>query len=558
MTVKNIFIFGLLNICIWMTVQAASVNFVAIPYYDISSLAKQLKTSRYSPFENPTGLYFTEGETIRVTVPDLQGYHPNLLLVDFSKPAEGEKKEKTTVFTLEQGNNEFSAPHKGLVYVSYYVEDCGKAPELELIFHTGTDNGVFNACRHTNAEWKRMLDNAVAEVIDMQGKYIHLTFDVKTLREKGSDCGVEMIRMYDYIILAQQEMLGIDQFGYRTSNRMFGRISWSGPPNANGKGVSFPRTSSIIRPADIRTSNWVIGHEFGHVNQVRPGLKWHGTTEITNNIQAAWIQYLLRPEGPFRIEHSKAPDGTGQKVYGGLFNWHFNHCVVQQKPLLYNPSTPFAPPYSDNKNPFVRLCPFWQLQVYNALTNFGKPDFYACISEIVRRTDEKDLTVGELQLNFVKNACDVMQEDLTDFFIKSGILRSVDTEIGDYGGNRHLSISREQVQKIVRYASRYAKPKSPVIHYITMNSVKAFREQLPVQGIKGKGVRVEGESCHISHDIWKNMVVFEAYQGNELQRVSMVGTGTEDNSETIAYFPKGCDRLVAVAWDGKRKDIFAL
>ena len=88
---------------------------------------------------------------------------------------------------------------------------------------------------------------------------------------------------------------------------MFARISWAGPPNANGKGVSFPRTSSIIRPEDIRNSNWVIGHEFGHVNQVRPGLKWHGTTEITNNIQAAWIQYLLRPEGPFRIEHSKAP-----------------------------------------------------------------------------------------------------------------------------------------------------------------------------------------------------------------------------------------------------------
>lgn len=158
-----------------------------------------------------------------------------------------------------------------------------------------------------------------------------------------------MIRMYDRIILWQQEMLGIDQFGYRTNNHMFARISWAGPPNANGKGVSFPRTSSIIRPEDIRNSNWVIGHEFGHVNQVRPGLKWHGTTEITNNIQAAWIQYLLRPEGPFRIEHSKAPDGTGQKVYGGLFNWHFNHCVVQQKPLLYNPRTSFTPPYSDNK-----------------------------------------------------------------------------------------------------------------------------------------------------------------------------------------------------------------
>ncbi len=64
------------------------------------------------------------------------------------------------------------------------------------------------------------------------------------------------------------------------------------------------------------------------------------------------------------------------------------------------------------------------------------------------------------------------------------MLRSVDTEIGDYGGNRHLSISQKQVEEVIRYASRYPKPKSPVIHYITMNSVKAFREQLPVQGIK--------------------------------------------------------------------------
>ncbi len=555
MTIKNIFLFVLLNICSGIVAQAAPVNFVAIPYYDIHLLARQLKTSRYSPFENPTGLYFTAGETICVTVPDLQGYQLSLLLVDFSKPAKGERKEKTTVFELKKGDNEFPASHKGLVYVSYYVKDYRKAPELELTFHTGRNNGVFNACHHTNAEWKQMLDNAVADVIDMQGKYIHLTFDVKTLREKGSDCGVEMIRMYDRIILWQQEMLGIDRFGHRTNNHMFGRISWSGPPNANVKGVSFPRTSSIIRPEDIRTSNWVIGHEFGHVNQVRPGLKWHGTTEITNNIQAAWIQYLLRPEGPFRLEHSKTSDGTGQKIHGGFFNWHFNHCIVQQKPLLYNPSVPFTP-HSDNRNPFVRLCPFWQLQIYNELTNLGRSDFYAYISEIVRRTDEQNLTVGELQLNFVRNACDVMQEDLTAFFIKCGILRAVDTEIGDYGGNRHLSISQKQVEETVRYASRYPKPKSPVMHYITMNSVKAFREQLPVQGVTGKGIRMEGESCHISHDIWKNVVVFEACQGDKLQHVSMVGTGSEDNTATIAYFPKGCDRLVAVSWDGKRTDVF--
>ena len=343
MTIKSIFILGLLNVCFGITVQATPVNFVAIPYSDINSLAKQLKTSRYSPFENPTGLYFEEGETIQVTAPDLQGYQLNLLLVDFSKPAEGEKKEKTTVFTLKTGNNKFYAPHKGLVYVSYYVKDCRKAPEQKLTFHTGINNGVFNAYQHTNDEWKRMLDSAIAEVIDMQGKYVHLTFDVKTLREKGSDCGVEMIRMYDRIILWQQEMLGIDQFGYRTNNHMFARISWAGPPNANGKGVSFPRTSSIIRPEDIRNSNWVIGHEFGHVNQVRPGLKWHGTTEITNNIQAAWIQYLLRPI-PTSIMLATTNGTNSSKLASNILNNGAR--IVTQRCSFKYPSNRFIDSYS--------------------------------------------------------------------------------------------------------------------------------------------------------------------------------------------------------------------
>ena len=73
MTIKSIFILGLLNVCFGITVQATPVNFVAIPYSDINSLAKQLKTSRYSPFENPTGLYFEEGETIQVTIESIVG-----------------------------------------------------------------------------------------------------------------------------------------------------------------------------------------------------------------------------------------------------------------------------------------------------------------------------------------------------------------------------------------------------------------------------------------------------------------------------------------------------
>lgn len=557
---QTLVVWGILLGWLFPVIAAETMPYkvVAEPYYDIDLLAKKLKTSRYNPFENPTGLYFKQGEQVKVVVEETQERKLELVIVDFSRPVEGGKKEETSRYPLRKGENIFAAKNQGLAYISYYTEDYKQAPKITCTFHSGAVNGVFDPVVHSNTDWKKMLDAAVFEVIDIKGKYVNLAFDVKSLKANCPEQGVEMINTYDQIILWQQEMMGIDQFGYRTNNHMFGRISWSGPPNANGKGVSFPNTRKIVNPESIKHSNWVIGHEFGHVNQVRPGLKWHGTTEITTNIYAAWVQYKLRPEGPLRIEHSSASDGAGEKTIGGLFNWHFNHCVVNGKPLLYNPATEFKAPWSDNKNPFVRLCPFWQLQVYNVLAGMGCPDFYAQMAEKVRKTDEKGLSAGELQLNFVKNCCDVMQEDMTSFFIHCGMLRLVDGEIGDYGGNRPMVITQAMIDKVVRYASKYPAPKSSVSYYITGNSVDAFKNRIAVKGKKGKGVQLSGNKCEISHKVWKNVVVFEAYRGGELKCVTMVGTGTVDNSSTTAVIPEGCDRLVAVAWDGKRTEVIRL
>lgn len=39
--------------------------------------------------------------------------------------------------------------------------------------------------------------------------------------------------------------------------------------------------------------------------------------------------------------------------------------------------------------------------------------------------------------------------------------------------------------------------------------------------------------------MWKNVVAFETYAGNELVEVCIVGTGTIDNSSTFIRYPKG-------------------
>lgn len=525
------------------------------PYYDTRLLSQKLNIGRYSPFENPTGLYFEKGDKIVVEAPDLKGHQLSLLLVDFSYVPKGQQREKTTRFTLQAGKNSFEAPHKGLVYVSYYEERYLASPQFELNFLTGKNNGVFRADEHSNLQWAIMLNNAVANVIDMQGKYVHLTFDVASLKKKGLGCGVEMIRLYDRIILWQQEFIGMDQFGHRRNNHVFGRISYYGNPNANGKGVSFPKTSKIIDPNDIRRNNWVIGHEFGHIHQVRPGVKWHGTTEITNNIMAAWIQYKLMPEGPYRVESTRANDGMGHRIVGGLLNWHINHCAVEGKPFLYLPTEKFTVPLSDNRDLFVRLSPFWQLQVFNALTYMGRPDFYAQVCERTRKVDHSDMSVGEIQLDFVRHACDVLQQDLSDFFIKSGFLVPVNGQVSDYGGKRPMKITQKQIAKVVKYASKYKKPASPVLHYISLNNVKAYREHLPVFHQPG-GVTLEKDFVRISHEYCQNAVAFEAYQNDQLKRVSMVGTGSQDNTFTTAYFPENCNVLYAVSWDGQRIKVY--
>jgi len=131
------------------------------------------------------------------------------------------------------------------------------------------------------------------------------------------------------------------------------------------------------------------------------------------------------------------------------------------------------------------------------------------------------------------------------------MLKPIDRELDDYSRGR-LTITQQNCDDLVRYASRYPKPESPVIHFISANSVDAYRGRLPVLGQTGQGVTGQGTTRTIDHSVWKNVTVFETYRGSELVKIAMVGTGSPDNSSTLVQYPEGATRIEAVAWDGKR------
>lgn len=74
--------------------------------------------------------------------------------------------------------------------------------------------------------------------------------------------------------------------------------------HADGVGAAFYTSTmkDLANPDLVREKRWGITHELGHVNQVRPGFKWVSTSEVTNNMYSAWVQYTFTPQR-LRLEH---------------------------------------------------------------------------------------------------------------------------------------------------------------------------------------------------------------------------------------------------------------
>jgi hypothetical protein len=526
------------------TFRAAERKRECRAYEPLQDLAKRLKTSTYSQFENPTGVFFEEGEEVVAVVAGLGGEPASLRIRNFGP------READETLPLRNGINLLRAQRGGLAYVNYYTPGFRNAPAITVSLVSGRVNGVFNAATGDTAEWQRLLACACAEVIDLVGERVHLIYPVKELRQFCPD-GKRMVDLYDSIIRDQHQLMGLDKYSIVPTNRMLGRAIWRGYMHADGFGAAFHHETmrNLADPERIPTNSWGIAHEFGHVNQTRPGMKWVSTTEVTNNIFSCWTNFRLNP-GDMRLEHERINGGDGD-VTGGRFNAFLNSALVAKEPWLCQRGPDKMEGYENGGDHFVKVVPLWQLQLYFGVARRGNPDFYADIFHKVRQTDESGLSNGRLQLNFMRNACDVAKLDLTHFFTRIGMLVPIDRNLDDYTRGQ-LTITAADCAELARHAARYPKPDSPVIFYISANSVAAFRDRLPVSGTHGEGVSGTGTTRVIDHKVWQNTVAFETYRGRDLVRIAMTGTGSKDNTSTLVQFPDGATRIEAVSWDGKR------
>ncbi|WP_099367563.1 M60 family metallopeptidase [Sphingobacterium sp. 1.A.4] len=526
-------------------------------FFDPKILAKELKTSPYSQFENPTGIYFSANEEVLVWVEENENQKLNLLVTNWD-----DEHFRMHSYPLKAGLNKFQVKDKGNSYIQHFYDEGKPFKKLKIHILSGKINGVFDARKDDNNKYQKMLSSAYGPVIDLVGKKVHLAYSKESLKKGTPENGKGLVALYDSIIRIQHEIMGLVKYKKEPKNHMFGRVIWKGFMHADGLGAAFHDNTmkDLANINRLRKNSWGVAHEFGHVNQVRPNMKWTGTTEVTNNIYSVWTQYLYNSHSP-KLEHEKLKDYDEPKI-GGRITAYMESAFVHNQPWL----TQAGPDRWDRERKrdwggdhFVKLVPLWQLQLYfhevGAGKKWGNKDFYGDIFyKAIQEPVSDQESESYYQLQFVKNACKMSGLDLTDFFKKSGILAPIDLIVDDYTVGR-MKITEADIKEVEKYASQFPKPSSPVIHYLTANSINIFKDQEELKGNINEGFSKEKDRLIIDNLAWPGAVAFETYQGDKLVKVAFRGAGFTNNQHTIVHLPIGSTKVKAIGWNGEKIDV---
>lgn len=521
-------------------------NYKAYPHPDVQSDTH--KTNPYSLLDNATGMTVSNGEELIAFVGDTHGTDISLCVINFDTPgADGFNSKQ--IYPLIEGTNKIKMRSKGLVYVYYHLhslKEAEAAKDIKIHFATGKVNGYFDSTKHTEQEWTTLLEKADHKYFDVLGEYAHLTFPTSRFRNSTPN-GKALIDVYDKLVRSEMELMGLYKFDKVFKNRMYFNVIYTSYMYATAYHTAYNDNTlgELCNAERLIQSPWGPAHEVGHCNQTRPGLKWLGTTEVTNNIMSEYIQTSIFGQGS-RIQ----VENMG-KHYVNRYSKAWTSIIAAKAPHSYFSSIN----EKNGSDVFCKLVPFWQLELYfgrvlgrTPLEQEDKGGFYPEVYEHVR-TNPNLNDAGSQQLEFVYIASKIAGYNLLDFFSKWGFLTPVNVEIDDYGKGM-MTITQNQIETMKAKVNALGLPKLDVaIEYISDNTWELFKVKPNV--VKGTAT-VENNKLNFKD--WKNVLTFEI--ANNKGDLVFICSG-ENNPSTTASFevPFKWDntyKVNAVAVDGTR------
>lgn len=417
------------------------------PFQSPEIMASRNKTSKYSLRDNPTGIYAKANDTLSIIVgPIYNGGEISILIQDLNGGYNNYKK-----YILREGYNQIITEVGGLIYILNHVKDdiplipktnSDKAiintKTISVHFVMGKVNGYFDIQKNKESDWNKILNNATYQDIDVLGKYAHITWRISDFKKYETNI-IESITNFDNLVYLEEEFMGLVKYNKMFNNRMHFCIDYkASSPNASDYRTVYNASDyyaePFCKPFAFPTRCWGPAHEAGHCNQTRPGFKWAGMTEVTNNIMSLWVQTSLGQNCKLLV------DG-GKGSYKNYYEWATDYIINEKRAHCL--------PDVANANRELQLVPFWQLKLY-MIDALGKKDFYHDLYEHYRVTDNlgtSAFTDGIIQLDFVRQVCALSGLNMLDFFEKWGFLSPVNTILNDYSQKTFI-ITQEQINML--------------------------------------------------------------------------------------------------------------
>ena len=422
-------------------------------YSDATYWNNKLKTTGGSFMGNPTGIYTTDSDPLYVFVDsdipsDATLYMAGCAGNDLVTNAKQGKM-------LKKGLNVVNGSPDALYYILYIADTksmtktLSEWPDIKIHIEGGVVNGYYDAALESDADYKSILAKATHERFTVKGGQALFHFKTSTYRSVWPSTIDKSICWFDSLTVWEKELAGISEsvasgkragapfyltggesyFPQYYNNPNFaieGESTDGGFANSSSFRTMYNTSGCVQSSFDVSKTatfdDWCSAHECGHNNQ--GPITVEGGTEVSNNLFSNYIRF-----------HTGLVTSNGSPL-----------STIMDESARHEPF--FTRPLDSQ----MRM--YWQLYLYYHLAQ-RNTSFYPTLFNALRDDPLERYQSNTGCLKFVRKVCEIVGEDLTDFFRIWGFFEPLTNyTVNDYG-THSMTVTQTDINNTLAEIAQY-------------------------------------------------------------------------------------------------------
>ena len=494
------------------------------PYSNTAEWAEKLMTKKYTILDNPTGITVKEGDEILLLVGDTYGNSISVQNVG-ETGNEGEKQTAASgdSYFLRSGINRIKITKTGMLFVIYQTDltsSNAKPIKIHIPLECGEVAGYWDLEKHkTNEKYEEFINKCNYKYFCVRGKRMIFYFHRNKMKEAVPKDINSAISLWDDMVGYQHELMGLEGiYPEQMNNHVFAISPETGYMWQADYRVGFVYTylSNILLKDNVMAAKdnaWGPAHEIGHIHQKT--INWPSCSESSNNLFANYTLYKL---GKYCSRGWTLDNLANYRFVDGNVWYNMGDATHQ------------------NESTEIHMRMHWQL--WNYYHRCGhKTDFWPEMFKYLRQEGNRieESNPGEGQIKFMKAACKIANEDLTEFFEMWGFLEPVNNVTYSQYGTWTYNVTQTMVDEAKAYMAQFSKKAAP-FYYLEDRKygdvglgVDDYTSRDDDPGNVGYYTQFEGEGQKITKTITytrsgqkitikdgEEAVAFELYKDNKL------------------------------------------